>query len=341
MESRLGLLADYGFSRDVFAEATMETTDVARTKRLITMAIDSRAMVAVISPRGFGKTEAIRQVFDGRERVITAQLVSSESEAVRITDIERALVLDISAAMGVPETPKRSREVRARQVRRIVGDAATEGKMSVVLLLEETHRMHHSTLRSLKTLREMAWKGKAPLFTIIMVGQYDPLRNNPSVDEVRLRTDKIELKGLTAAEIKTYLGKTVGRVFEDDAVEAVSRIGGGNNKGQNFLDLQELLVNLMDKALQHGHKKVKAIDVFAFCGGGLKELRQKSGLSQGDIAREIGISTSEISQIENGKQGTISDGRAVSTRNAILSVVARKMGEKVVAEEAQQEVKAS
>ena len=278
-----------------------------------------------------------------RDKTILVSLISSDCDTVKIGDIERALILDVAAAMGTQEkeTPKRSREIRARQVRRLVGDAVVSGKMSVVLLLEETHRMHASTLRSLKTLREMEWHGNSPLFTIIMLAQYDPLRNNPSVDEVRLRTDKIEMRGLTAKEVKEYIDRTVGRAFEDDASEAVSRLAGPNNRGQNFLELQDLLCRLMGKAMQHGHKKVKAIDVFALTGGGLKEVRKQAGLSQADVARETGISASEICQIEGGKPHTISPDRVVSTTKAILAVAARRLGEKTVAAEAEREAGAS
>jgi type II secretory pathway predicted ATPase ExeA len=305
----------------------METTDTLRIKRLITMAIDSRAMVCVQAGRGMGKTEAIRQALADRE-IHEVRVLSADKERLLIADIEREMIYALRT--NNEEAPRRTRVVRAHQLRRIVGDAAK--KKSVVLVLEEAHRMHAQTLRSLKTLREMDWMGMSPLFTIIMVGQFNPFRQ-PGLDEVRLRTDRVEMRGLTGKEIREYIGHTVGRCFEDDATEAVSRITGCT---QNFLELQHLLCRLMDTAMRHGHKKVRAIDVFSVTGGGLAEVLKKADISQADIARETGISKSEISMIANGRPGSISPDRAAATAKAILNVVAKRLGEKSVAEETQQ-----
>jgi type II secretory pathway predicted ATPase ExeA len=323
-DGKLALLSEFGFTRDPFAGVRMETSDTLRIKRLISMAIDSRAMVAITAARGMGKTEAIRQALAERD-IHEVRILSADKERLVIADIERELIYALRT--NQEEAPRRTRVVRAHQLRRIAGDAAK--KKSVVLVLEEAHRMHAQTLRSLKTLREMDWMGMSPLFTVIMVGQFNPFRQ-PGLDEVRLRTDRVEMRGLLPKEIKEYIGHTVGRCFEDDAAEAVGRITGC---AQNFLELQHLLCRLLDTALRHGHKKVRAIDVFAATGGGLAEVLKKADISQADIARETGISKSEINMVANGKPGAISADRAQATTRAILNVVAKRLGEKQVADE--------
>ncbi len=335
MESRLDVLAEYGFSKDPFAGMKIETTDTLRINRLITMAIDSRAMVSIVGARGYGKTESVRQALASREAA-EVRVLTADKERISIGDIEREMILALRTT--TEEVPRRSRVVRAHQLRRIMGEAVKSQKKNIVLILEESHRLHGQTLRSLKTLREMDWGGICPLFTVIMVGQFDPLKK-PGVDEVRLRADRIEMKGLTPAEVKRYIAETVGRCYEDDAAESVSRLStylsssGEKCHVRNFLELQELLCELMDKAMLHGHKKVRAIDVFSHTGGGLKELRKAAGLSLRDMADKTGVSPTEISLIENDKPSTITEARAMTTRNAVLSVVAKAMGEKKVEEE--------
>lgn len=337
MDSRLDLLSDFGYSKDPFESFRMETTDTQRIKRIVSMAIDSRAMISIIGARGYGKTGAIKAALDGRENVVEVRILSSDIESIKIPDILYEMVLALRT--DPTEQPRRSRTVRAHQVRRLAGEAVKTGKKNIVLILEESHRYHHQTLRSLKTLREMDYAGVAPLFTLIFAGQFDPLKS-PGVDEVRLRTDKIEMKGLTPMEVKRYIAETVGRCFEDDASEAISRLGryvaanGEKCQVRNFLELQELLCELMDTALRHGHKKVRSIDVFSYTGGGLKELRKASGLSLGDMEEKTGISKTELSLIENDKPHTLSQERVMTTRNAVLSVVAKHMGEKKVEAEA-------
>lgn len=342
MDSRLSLLTEFGFNRDVFAkgEVVLETTDMQRTGRLVSMAVDSRAMVAIIGPRGHGKTEAIENALAAKKNVIEVCVLSGEKEDVRIGDIERAMILTMDEHNEKKEGVRRTREVRARQLRRMVGEMAKSQKMNIVLRLEEAHRIHGQTLRSLKTLRELSWMGMSPLFTVIMVGQWDPMKNNPGTDEVRLRSDKIEMKGLTSSEVKRYIEETVGSAFEDDAVEAVSRLekfqslSNPHGNARNFLELQELLCDVMEAALRHGHKKVKVIDVFSETGGGLKEIRKASGLSQTEMADKIGVSKTELSLLENEKPSSITKEREIKTRNAVLSVVAKSLGEKSIAEEA-------
>jgi type II secretory pathway predicted ATPase ExeA/predicted XRE-type DNA-binding protein len=334
MDSQLALYAEFGFSKDPFVQAErMETADALKIKRLVGMAIDSRAMVTVHGPRGFGKSDAIKKALAGRAKTIVVRLASTENEAVTIGDIEKALILDVSEVLTPVETPKRSREVRARQLRRIVGEASKSDKnYSVILILEDAQCMHAATLRSIKRLRELEYHGMDRLVTVLLTAQWDPFRSQ-ALDEVRLRSDKIEMKGLTSSEIKEYVGHTVGRVFEDDAVEAVSRIGGPNGRGQNFLELQELLCDLMDTALMHGHKKVKAIDVFSKTGGGLKELLKEAGISQADAAREANVTAGEVSVLVNNKQSSISDARAIQTKNALLEIAAKRLKEKAVVAE--------
>ncbi|WKZ32950.1 MAG: AAA family ATPase [Thermodesulfobacteriota bacterium] len=309
--SRLEVLAEFGYSKDPFKGFRMETADSLRLKRLLKMAIESKAMVSVVASWGFGKTSALEIAF----REIDAhmvRLITPDKERVVVSDIEKALILGLSN-----ESCKRTKEVRARQIRRILGEASRE--KPIVLILEEAHRMHGQTLRALKTFREMEWMGQSPLFTVVMIGQYDPMRKK-YVDEVRLRSDTVFMKGLTDSEVREYTRNTVGKSFEPDAVEAVSRLTGT----RNYLDLQEILLNLMSKAIEIGQKTVSVLEVFDLYGGGFKEVMKRVNISLGELAAETGIPKSTLSLVTNEKQGTLTDDTYHDARRAITDVLRRK-----------------
>lgn len=241
--SRIEVLAGCGFESDPFKSVNFKTGDSLRIKNILKMAVNSRAMVSVIGDRGMGKTEAITAALNQLQtRQVSVR--SADKDQLRITDIEYAIIFDLSE-----ETPKRGREIRARQLRRILGEAST--KQNVVLVIEEGHRLHPATLRALKTLREMDWMGKKELFSVVLVGQSDPMAKR-GVSEVRLRSDSVHMRGLTRAEVAGYVKATVGRVFTDGAVQRFASLA----ESSNFLELQELLVCLMGDMMGAGEDEV-------------------------------------------------------------------------------------
>ncbi|GER92663.1 ATPase AAA [hot springs metagenome] len=312
--SRLEILAEYGYTKDPFRFFRMETADYLRLKRVVKMAIDSHAMISVVASWGFGKTSALDLIF----RDIDAKVVrlhTPDKERVVVSDIEKGLVLGLSN-----ESCKRTKEVRARQIRRILGEASKE--KPVVLILEEAHRMHPSTLRALKTFREMDWMGRSPLFTVIMVGQYDPMQKR-GVDEVRLRTDSVVMKGLTASEVKDYIKHTVGRHFEDDALEAIAKL----DESRNFLDLQEIVLNVMRNAMENGSKKVTALEVFEVYGGGIQEVLKRIGLKQSDVEKALGIPKSSLSLALGDRPNTMTPDKNREIKDAVTDYLKKQMTE--------------
>lgn len=311
--SRLEVFAEFGYSKDPFKGFRMETADSLRLKRLLKMAIESKAMVSVVASWGFGKTSALEIAFREMDAHV-CRLITPDKERVVVSDIEKALILGLSN-----ESCKRTKEVRARQIRRILGEASRE--KPVILILEEAHRMHGQTLRALKTFREMEWMGQTPLFTVVMIGQYDPMRKK-YVDEVRLRSDTVHMKGLTDSEVREYIKNTVGKSFEADAIEAVSRLSGT----RNYLDLQEILLALMGKAIELGQKTVSPVEVFELYGGGVKEVMRRVNMSSPEMSVATGIPKSTLSMILNEKQGTMADDTYSEHRRKVVDVLRQKIG---------------
>jgi len=264
--SKLETLVRFGFNFNPFKEVSLKTSDTTRIHRVLGLAVKGDEMVSIVGKRGSGKSWTVK---GGLRKLKARQVVVRSSDKLRllISDIERAMILDLSE-----ETPKRGGEIRARQLRRILGEASQKEK--IVLTIEEAHRLHGMTLRALKTLREMDWMGESELFSVVLIGQSDPM-NKAGVSEVRLRSDTVHLEGLTANEIGNYVKKTVGRVFGSKAIEAVSLLP----ETANYLELQSVLLRLMGRALFEGHEEVQHDDVLKEFGNEQRASSEKSGES--------------------------------------------------------------
>jgi type II secretory pathway predicted ATPase ExeA len=246
--TRLELFCNLEYKRDPLTGHAFETGDWIRVRRILTMAVESHAMVSIVGERGIGKTDAVEAAL----KKIGARVVKVhklDKGAVKIGDIERALVFDLCQ-----DLPKSNGEVRARQLRPIIGEAGKKRK--VVLLLEEAQRLHGATLRSLKTLREIDWWGERELFTIVLVAQSDPMAR-AGVSEVALRSDCVRMQGLSSQEAAGYVKATVGKHFNQDAIEALAEFP----EATNWLELQALIVAALNVMIAKGHEKVERQDV--------------------------------------------------------------------------------
>lgn len=245
---RFEILGRFGFVSDPFAACSMETADGLRVRNILAMATTARAQVAVIGERGVGKSRAVAEAVR-RMRARVVRVLSADKGRITAGDIQEAMILDLC-----DETPRRTKEVRVRQLRRVLGEASR--KQPVVVLIEESHRLHPMTLRSLKNLRELDWMGETQLFTVVLVGQSD-CTQRAGLAEVRLRTEAVQMHGLTQGEVTDYVRGTVGKVFTAEASQVVGLLP----EARNFLDLQELLIHSMESALAAGREQVSAEDV--------------------------------------------------------------------------------
>jgi type II secretory pathway predicted ATPase ExeA len=246
--TRLEIFCNLGYRKDPFFGAHYQTSDELRVQRILTMAVESHAMVSIVGTTGIGKSKSV-EVALAKIGARIVRVRKGDKTRVTISDIEKALILDLS-----DDAPKAGGEVRGRQLRPIVGDQARKRK--VVLLIEEAQRLHGATLRSLKTLREIDWCGETELFTIVLVAQSDPMAR-AGVTEVRLRSDCVRMHGLSAEEAAGYVFATVGKHFEDAAIAELSTLP----QATNFLELQALAIEVLDHAIDQGHDRVTVQDV--------------------------------------------------------------------------------
>jgi hypothetical protein len=81
--------------------------------------------------------------------------------------------------------------------------------------------------------------------------------NHPGVSEVRLRSDSVGMHGLSANEAAHYVRETIGKHFDEAAIDLVAELP----PARNYLELQALCVELLNSALAAGRERVTVADV--------------------------------------------------------------------------------
>jgi type II secretory pathway predicted ATPase ExeA len=281
-------LKQFDFSKNPFPSARLDSVDLDNVKTCVEMALEEKGLLSIIGPRGAGKSKSIALALPPNAQIV--QPLTADRERMRIGAIEDSIVYDLSK-----DAPRRSAEARSRQIRPILGEAAQRGP--VVLIIEEAHRLHHQTLRALKSLHELKWLGRGPLLTILLIGQKDPLAL-PSLEEVAKRCNRVKMSGLSEREATSYIEGTVGRVWTQEAASALA----ANQAARNYLDLQEAIFGAMDQALSEGRKTVELSDVYHATGGGLKEMAEQLGVTLKEIGNAIGKDKRQAQRIMSGER---------------------------------------
>jgi hypothetical protein len=98
--------------------------------------------------------------------------------------------------------------------------------------------------------------------------------NKAGVAEVRLRTDTVSMKGLIPEEITGYIKATMGKVFNSECLPLIKSIP----EARNYLNLQNILISVLGRAVANGREKAIADDVTEELG-----ITQAEAVKQADI----------------------------------------------------------
>ena len=268
--SRILLHTQFGLPADPWADLQLDTADAARAGEMIAAAAASRLFVNILGPRGSGKSRAVWRALR-RPGVQVVSPLRLDRERLHLGDIQSALIRDLSN-----ETPKQSGEARSYQTRIVLGSAQQNGR--VVLLLDDGHVLHHSTLRGLKRLREMSWLGLSPLLGVVLIGQSDPARDLP---EVSLRADTLTFAGLTQGEASEAIQRALNgkrQVVSAEAAEALA----ASPRARNWLDLQALVDECLAEAAARGEKDITPAVAAAVVGDRKRQAPEAPAPSQAD-----------------------------------------------------------
>ena len=241
----------FGLPADPWASApAAATADAVRVGHLVRAAAESRALVSIVGPRGAGKTFAVRAACRGLDAA-AVEPCRLDRDRLRIGDVATALVTALS-----DERPRHGGEARSAQVRRLLGRAGRP----VLLVVDDAHALHASTLRALKRLRELSWRGRSPLLGVVLAGQTDAAG---AVPETGLRTSVLTTAGLARAEAEAAISAAVGPVCADGVAGRLA----ASPRARNWLDLARLVDECLVEAAALGETRITAAAVAAATGG--------------------------------------------------------------------------
>ena len=231
----------FGLAPDPWAGLDLATGDAARVETLVGAAASTQAMAWITGARGVGKTRAVRRALEALD-VPLIEPLRLDRENLHLGDIQAAIVRDLS-----DETLKRSGEARSGQVRRILGTH----RRAPVLFIDESHALHHQTVRGLKRLRELSWlKRPAPLVGIVLAGQREP---SARMAEVTLRSAQLAMAGLSVAEAESAIIKALATHTRHAVIgRSAARQLACDDRARNWLDLQQLVDAAIALAIARG-----------------------------------------------------------------------------------------
>ena len=242
----------FGLPADPWGAApTLDSADAIRAGHLVHAAADAKIMVSIHGARGAGKSQAVRAVV-GRMKVRLVEPLRLDRERLTLGDIQCALVRELS-----DETARHSGEARSGQTRRVL--AAPSDRGPVLLWIDDAHLLHPSTLKGCKRLLEVRWQGRGPLLGIVLTGQAD---RTEAVPEVGLRSDRVQLAGLTVPEAARAIRTAIGDRIEPAAVSAIAE----SDAARNWLELQALVDACLAGAAGRGEDRITAGAVQAALG---------------------------------------------------------------------------
>lgn len=234
------------------------TSDTVRIAALVQAAARSKLLVSITGERGAGKTWAVRKALRELGGAQAVEPLRLDRERLHMGDVQAAIVRDLC-----DESPRRSGEARSGQVRRVLGAAAARGP--VVLWIDDAHLLHHATLRGLKRLRELSWRGAGPLLGIVLTGQTDRVARVP---EVGLRSARMACAGLTADEARDALERALDGIAGRPELAGRAEIErlAAAPAARNWLDLDALIDAVLVEAAARGEDRVSAEAVAAVFG---------------------------------------------------------------------------
>ena len=271
--SKIMTRAHFKLPANPWGRLDMKTADLTRVQTMARAAVETQELVSILGPRGSGKTRALGRALAAHDvTVITAGCL--DRERLTIGDIETAMILALSE-----ETVRRSRVQRSHQVLRLLGEEST--RRPVVLVIDDAHVLHRQTVRALKRLRELEWLRRSPLLGVVLIAQQDATYG---VDEVRLRSDRLWLEGLTRAEAKRALEAALGSVIEPQAGALIAKRPGA----RNWLGLIEAGDRCLAAAAAKGARRITvqvAHDALGAAGDEAEEERPADGGAVSDYLR--------------------------------------------------------
>jgi DNA-binding transcriptional regulator YiaG len=260
-----------------------------RESRRIRDAVESDRMVGVIAAFGSGKSELVRHSLNQTNYEIV-YVNQPDRERLRIGQVTTAIVVTLS-----DESPKRDALARTYQLGRIAGEVAVRQKKTIVVVIENAHRLHTQTLLAIKDLREsVVFRGQYPLFSVVLIGQESLSSKLERFGEVRYRCKAIELSEatgwMTYADRVAYIYKVYGDVITRRSRERLAALFSKPLTLDHFIE--EKLELMRDAGLSVLNEEQVPLSI--------REQREALQVSLREVSEISGVPKSTVSDTERG-----------------------------------------
>jgi type II secretory pathway predicted ATPase ExeA len=262
-------------------------------------AVVNNQMLLIPGEFGAGKTflfEAAQSYLSSGTRFVRTN--SLEVERLTIGGIINAAIYDLSN-----EGPKRDLEARSRQFTRIVGkivcgetspqpspykgEGANPGE-TVCIVIEDAHLLNKHTLKALKTLREARFAGRWPLFSLVLIGQWEMMEKVSKRKEVSWRTVKVQLDEdngwMTPQERIKFIESLFGDAVSSGARKTIASVCS------QPLQIVQYVRDKMKAAKKAGYKVVNSdvvnptlLELYSAAGRSTREIEKATGIAQSTV----------------------------------------------------------
>ena len=268
----------------------IRTSNFINTENFIKKIISSNKIGVIVGEKGSGKTFIKTKVLGRMQedahkyRVIEVGVIGEQVK--NITSVMSSMITGLSG-----ENPNRDVEARRKQLRRVLGTAASQ--YEVVLTIDEAQDLHHSTLRSLKKIHELAFGTMDRLFSIILFAQ-PSLVPKISDDELKPRFKRYAMQKLTEEEKAKFIPNA--SIFTKEALALFLK-----RTRQNPLSVEESYSDLEDIKLEFELKQIERKHVEDYFSVDLREKILGFGMSFRKLSSKIGVSATALHQVSQNK----------------------------------------
>lgn len=216
------------FERDLPADQLFRAPALDELHARLVYLAETRSLGLVYSEPGCGKTTALRR-FKEALHPDQVRVVYIHDTAVNAGDLYRQLALEL----GIE--PQWSRAMTFRAIQQEIARLAKERRLTVLVIIDEAHRLRPDVLAELPLLANFEWDSGARL-ALLLCGQAG-LRQRLRMAELEALAQRItvrcNLRGVDRDTTKLYLEhrlRVAGidrPLFSEPATEAIFNASGG------------------------------------------------------------------------------------------------------------------
>lgn len=265
-----------------------ETKSLKRIQKEVKDLIETPGAILTITGEiGAGKTVAVFEALGEYEEH------GNHIIWIKQPDRERLKAGSIMSSMirVLGEEPRRDADTRTEQLRRLLGEKSLIRK--ICLVIDDAHALTREVLRSLKRLLELGFGKRMGLFSIVLIGTQEFYPKLRSVPEIYWRSKKIDMKLLSkeeASNFSLWVASWEQVKLEQTAADYLS------NKFNNPLIIASVITLLKDQIQKIGETKITREIVKSMLYDDIKAQMNAYGISQKDIAQNIGVSEAVVSK---------------------------------------------